>query len=288
MNSRADPDERQAVESPGRGSAPCRDGPGPAEGARRRRSPDLPRPGAPQTFPPGSCVGPVELRRRAWPGRGALWRRYAPWCLGGMAAGIRPAALGPRRGRTSAQARRPRAARDHAKRPRPRATDPRARRHRRQRRGPSAARPGDRPDSATLPSEPSPPAPAVHAGRRAIRPSARLVAPSSTTLDGASSSSPTVIGEPAEQQVVSLVERTTHHEFYKITVSQGIVIDPRHPDGHRLRRGPRPADLEPFGCASFRDSFKDRRNEHEIDPPSPCSWSKSARSWPFRPARWPR
>ncbi len=37
------------------------------------------------------------------------------------------------------------------------------------------------------------------------------------------------IGQPAEQQVASLVERTTHRDYFKITVSQGIVIDPRHP-----------------------------------------------------------
>jgi hypothetical protein len=34
----------------------------------------------------------------------------------------------------------------------------------------------------------------------------------------------------AEQQVASVVERTSRLGFFKITVSQGIVIDPRHPD----------------------------------------------------------
>jgi hypothetical protein len=34
----------------------------------------------------------------------------------------------------------------------------------------------------------------------------------------------------AEQQVASVVERTTRFNFCKITVAQGIVIDPRHPD----------------------------------------------------------
>jgi hypothetical protein len=33
-----------------------------------------------------------------------------------------------------------------------------------------------------------------------------------------------------EQQVVSVVERTTRYEYFKLTVSQGIVLDPRHPD----------------------------------------------------------
>ena len=34
----------------------------------------------------------------------------------------------------------------------------------------------------------------------------------------------------AQQQVASVVERTTRFGFFKITVPQGIVIDPRHPD----------------------------------------------------------
>jgi hypothetical protein len=34
----------------------------------------------------------------------------------------------------------------------------------------------------------------------------------------------------AEQQVASVVERTVHHGYFKMTISQGIVIDPRHPD----------------------------------------------------------
>ncbi len=37
-------------------------------------------------------------------------------------------------------------------------------------------------------------------------------------------------GEQTTQKVASIVERTTHHGFFKITISQGIVIDPRHPD----------------------------------------------------------
>jgi hypothetical protein len=34
----------------------------------------------------------------------------------------------------------------------------------------------------------------------------------------------------ARQQVASVVEQTTHFNFYKITISHGIVIDPRHPE----------------------------------------------------------
>ncbi len=33
------------------------------------------------------------------------------------------------------------------------------------------------------------------------------------------------------QVVASIVERTTHFDFFKITIAQGIVIDPRHPEG---------------------------------------------------------
>ena len=74
------------------------------------------------------------------------------------------------------------------------------------------------------------------------------------------------IGEPAEPQVVSLVERTTHHDFYKITVSQGIVIDPRHPGKATVfALVLDPADLEPFGTR-LRDTFKDRVEDNEIDP----------------------
>ncbi len=31
--------------------------------------------------------------------------------------------------------------------------------------------------------------------------------------------------------MASIVERTTHFDFFKITIAQGIVIDPRHPEG---------------------------------------------------------
>jgi hypothetical protein len=36
--------------------------------------------------------------------------------------------------------------------------------------------------------------------------------------------------DDSEEAVASVVEHTTHLDFFKITVSQGIVIDPRHPD----------------------------------------------------------
>ena len=37
-------------------------------------------------------------------------------------------------------------------------------------------------------------------------------------------------GRNAQQQVASVVEHTTRYGFFKITVSRGIVIDPRHPE----------------------------------------------------------
>jgi hypothetical protein len=74
------------------------------------------------------------------------------------------------------------------------------------------------------------------------------------------------IGEPAEHQVTSLVERTTHQDYYKITVSQGIVIDPRHPGRAKVfaivldQR-----ELDPFR-RHLRDTFKDRLEDNEVDP----------------------
>ena len=69
---------------PGRGSAPRRDG---AQGLLRVRdgSPTCPDRRLP-TFPPGSCGGFSSAgdASRPW----SLARRYAPWSLGGMAAGI--------------------------------------------------------------------------------------------------------------------------------------------------------------------------------------------------------
>ena len=74
------------------------------------------------------------------------------------------------------------------------------------------------------------------------------------------------IGEPAEQQVISLVERTTHHDFYKITVSQGIVIDPRHPGKATVFAVVLdPSELDPFR-QHLKDTFKDRLEDNEIDP----------------------
>jgi len=39
-----------------------------------------------------------------------------------------------------------------------------------------------------------------------------------------------IVDRSAAQQVASVVEQTTRFNYYKITIAQGIVIDPRHPD----------------------------------------------------------
>jgi hypothetical protein len=70
----------------------------------------------------------------------------------------------------------------------------------------------------------------------------------------------------ARQRVVSVVERTTRFNFYKITISQGIVIDPRHPDEatvFALVVGPR--ELEDLRT-QLRAALKDRVEETDIQP----------------------
>jgi hypothetical protein len=69
-----------------------------------------------------------------------------------------------------------------------------------------------------------------------------------------------------EQRVASVVEQTTHYNYYKITISQGIVIDPRHPDQatvFALVVGPR--DLHRLGD-QLRTALKDRVEESDAEP----------------------
>jgi hypothetical protein len=74
------------------------------------------------------------------------------------------------------------------------------------------------------------------------------------------------IGQPAEQQVATLVERTTHHDYFKITVAQGIVIDQRHPGKATVFA----VVLDETELAPFRDrlknAFKDRLQEEDVEP----------------------
>ena len=70
----------------------------------------------------------------------------------------------------------------------------------------------------------------------------------------------------AQQQVASVVEQTTRFNFYKITISQGIVIDPRHPDRatvFALVVGPR--ELESLRDR-LRAALKDRVEETTVEP----------------------
>ena len=58
--------------------------------------------------------------------------------------------------------------------------------------------------------------------------------------------------DESEQKVASVVEHTTHLDFFKITVSQGIVIDPRHPDQATVFA----FVLNPDQVDRFRDQLK--------------------------------
>jgi hypothetical protein len=74
------------------------------------------------------------------------------------------------------------------------------------------------------------------------------------------------VGDASEHQVESIVERTTRQEYFRATVSQGIVIDPRHPGkavvfAVVLERN----ELEPFRNR-LRADFKDRFHEEDVDP----------------------
>jgi hypothetical protein len=74
------------------------------------------------------------------------------------------------------------------------------------------------------------------------------------------------IGQPAEPRVASLVERTTHRDYFKITVSQGIVIDPRHPDKATVFA----VVLDENELGPFRDrlkkAFSERLQEDDVNP----------------------
>jgi hypothetical protein len=75
-----------------------------------------------------------------------------------------------------------------------------------------------------------------------------------------------VIGEQARDQVAAVVEQATHRDYFRITVSQGIVIDPRHPEQATVFA----LVIDESALGAFRnrlkDAFKDRLHEDEIDP----------------------
>ena len=74
------------------------------------------------------------------------------------------------------------------------------------------------------------------------------------------------IDQPALNHVASVVEHTTRHDYFKITIAQGIVIDPRHPDQATVFA----LVLDESELATLRgrlqNAFKDRVREDDVDP----------------------
>jgi anti-sigma factor RsiW len=74
------------------------------------------------------------------------------------------------------------------------------------------------------------------------------------------------LDRPGEAEVASLVERTSRRDFFKITVAQGIVIDPEHPGKATVFA----VVLDPGELPPFRDrlkaTFADRVQERAVDP----------------------
>ena len=74
------------------------------------------------------------------------------------------------------------------------------------------------------------------------------------------------LGGAAESRVASLVERSTRRDYFKITISQGIVIDPAHPDRAVVFAVVLDeTELTPLR-KSLQDQFKDHVQDREIDP----------------------
>ncbi len=70
----------------------------------------------------------------------------------------------------------------------------------------------------------------------------------------------------AQQQVASVVEQTTRYHYVKITIAQGIVIDPRHPDQATVfALVVSPQELEMLRHR-LRQALKDRVEEPTVDP----------------------
>jgi hypothetical protein len=74
------------------------------------------------------------------------------------------------------------------------------------------------------------------------------------------------IDQPALSHVASVVEQTTRHDYFKITVAQGIVIDPRHPDQATVFA----LVLDESELATLRgrlqNAFKNHVREERVDP----------------------
>ncbi len=75
-----------------------------------------------------------------------------------------------------------------------------------------------------------------------------------------------VMDDSEQKQVASVVEQTTRFNFYKITIAQGIVIDPRHPGEATVFA----LVVDPSELITLRDRLRkavhDRVEETPIDP----------------------
>jgi hypothetical protein len=120
-----------------------------------------------------------------------------------------------------------------------------------------AARPEERPPSPAEPAadEASGQNEFVHVRKYLDHPNLRRVFLVSDPGDGSD-----------ERQVANVVEQTTHYNYYKITISQGIVIDPRHPEQATVFA----LVVDPRELDSLRDrlhvALKDRVEEEAAEP----------------------
>jgi hypothetical protein len=74
------------------------------------------------------------------------------------------------------------------------------------------------------------------------------------------------IDQPTLKNVASVVEQSTRHDYFKITIAQGIVIDPRHPDQATVFA----LVLDESELTTLRgrlqNAFKDHVREDGVDP----------------------
>jgi len=75
-----------------------------------------------------------------------------------------------------------------------------------------------------------------------------------------------VIDDPSWEQLTTVLKQSTRHDYYRITVSQGIVIDPKHPGEATVFA----LVLEDSQLDTFRARLKkvlsDRVEEHQVEP----------------------
>ena len=75
-----------------------------------------------------------------------------------------------------------------------------------------------------------------------------------------------VIDDPSWEQLTTVLKQSTRHDYYRITVSQGIVIDPKHPEEATVFA----LVLEDSQLDTFRARLKkvlnDHVEEHQVEP----------------------